>query len=414
MKILLIIAGFGGGAPLSVLQYGRVLKSHGFSVAVNGSKYNESIAQKFIDSGIPVNYSSNLQGLIAKYKFIKSVKSLFRMYDDIIYNQIDTIISVSNTNNFLFSYICKCLGLDHLIVVAGGDMSNKIATVKYWSSNKVICFSHENKDAVISGGYPEDKIEIISNRISCEEESGWKIHYSEMGKIDPVVLLITSRLDEDKTKSVMVTMELAKWLFSNSQNVVLRIAGGGSQFNEMRALAQKINREVDIELITILGHVDDMKEEFHRAHIVFGKGRSVVEPIMMNRIGVIVGEDGKFSLCDEKSIENLYHYNFAGRNISCGISKEEILDLLNRVQDKTIDVESFYKTFENVRAKYHSDYFENNFYPMFEKEFLKNESEKKISIGKFTHKMILVIAVFNYIRVSFVNRIIKKLKKEKV
>lgn len=412
MKILLKIAGFGGGAPLSVLQYVRILKNHDLLVAVHGSKNKGSIAQKYTDCGIPVNYSSDLGKLFAKHKFIKLIKSTLEIYDDVILEKIDTIISVSNINIYLCSYICKCLEIDHLIIIAGGDMANNLDAVKYWSSKKAICFSQENKDAILSGGYPEDKIKVISNRISCEEDSDWKTHYSEMRKADPVVLLMTSRLDPGKTKSVIATMELTKWLSSNNQNVVLRIAGGGNQFDEINALAQKVNQEVNKELINMLGHVDDMKEEFQRAHFVFGKGRSVLEPIMMNRIGFVVGEDGNFSLCNENSVDNLYHYNFAGRNISCCTSKEEILGLINKVQDKTIDVEAFYKTFENVRDKYHINYLEDNFYPMFEKEYVKDGNKKKVSKGKYIHKIILFYAVFNYFRLSSVRKIKRSLMKK--
>jgi len=139
--------------------------------------------------------------------------------------------------------------------------------------------------------------------------------------------VLVSRLVKEKFNSIVLAIETITYMKSRGIPVVLKIAGAGDCLDELEKVANQTNRMFNEAIINFLGHVPDVEELLFDAHLVFGKGRGVLEGIMTNRIGIVVGEDSRMALCKATTIENLYTYNYSGRNITETITKNQICSL---------------------------------------------------------------------------------------
>jgi len=102
----------------------------------------------------------------------------------------------------------------------------------------------------------------------------------------------------------------------------------------------------------MLGLVTEVKQEIMAAHMVFGKGRSVLEPIMMNRLGVVVGEQDNMCLCLKDNFQNLYTFNFSGREIARQTTIEELSGIIGQLAANQYDFAPAQTAAEQVRLHY--------------------------------------------------------------
>jgi len=361
LKVLVKMGRFSGGAPLSALEYIKILKKYGYDISVEAVRHNEEIEKKFINEGIPIKFTENLDIITRKFQFATLKEYLLETRENILMNKIDLIISVGDGRLVYFlSHLSTTLKKKYIGVIAGGN-SKVVQNSKHWKADKIVCFSGENKADIIKEGFPKEKILVLSNRISVEKDPTYLEHYEEINQVKPLNFLLTSRIDNNKINSIKSTIDLVKKLNENQLNVVLKIAGDGEKFREIKNIAETVNSEIGQEIIILLGHISEMREYFLEAHVVLGKGRSVIEPIMMNRIGIIINEESKFSLYNSESAENLYYFNFSGRNISRESSEKHIFELVRNLQMKKIDLKKYFESNNYIIKRYHSDYLEENF-----------------------------------------------------
>lgn len=345
--------GFGGGAPLSLFQHYLVLKRYGYDriicLAHNSNdylkvKYEETFG-KIIDKKSPAELwdESKKRKVLLQYRW---------EYQFIRKEQPDLVIALGEFNAALYSYICKKMGIPLIVYIAGGTLNRRGPEIELWQNCEVICFSKENEDEIIKH-YSQDHVHVISNRISITRRfDDIETHYqTEQPEIH---VLITSRLADDKIQSIYSLIRLLSQCADEDAHIVVRIAGDGPMKEELLAFSSEM--ETPELQIQYLGHLDQLSEQFRWAHIAAGKGRSVIEPIMMNRIGCIIGEDGKIGFCNEKSFENIYHYNFAGRNLETEDSLQLMREMIEKIKKGDIRREEVIIPSELVNTYYSAEY----------------------------------------------------------
>ena len=343
MKCIIRQYKLSGGAPRSLLEHIRVLKTLGFDeikcLATIGEK---DLYSKYICEVSELIVRDSLSALWTEKKYKAVYDELKWEYTYIKNEAPDLVMVLGEIDGALYSHFCHQLGIPLIIYIAGGDLSSNEEVIDIWKNCEVICFSQENCD-VIKRHFNEHHINVISNRINLTllfHDLEHKYSKQQSG----INILVNSRLDEDKIASIYSFLNMLKTSNRNDMAINIHIAGDGTQKTKLSEYCDMIS--CDNFHISLLGHLADLTEEFRWAHIIAGKGRSVIEPIMMNRIGCIIGDDGKISFCKTSTFENLYHYNFAGRNIEDpdtqddlravmqkihigGINEEEVLDISN-------------------------------------------------------------------------------------
>lgn len=402
LKIFAKVRAFSGGAPISFLEYLKILQKNGYSILVGAECTNNGIEEKYRSNKLDIVdiKALNKTGLIGK------ISTLLKCYNLIIESDIQGFMVTTGVDIFFFSYIAELLDKPIIINVAGGKITEKYHFVSKWGNHRLICYSKENYNDLIKIGYEKEKISVITNRITLNNIENANL-YRNLRADSQINISIISRIDTSKINSIHSVIELTKFLVENGKNIKLRIAGDGPLRNNLRIEINEINKQFGENIIELLGFIDKPERLISESHIVFGKGRSVIEAVMMNRVGVVVNEDSTMAICNKESFENLLTYNFSGRNMVTKSSFEDIICLVDEMRNGTFDVSNYEKVVEQTRLKYSAEYLERKFKPIFNSELISNSEGD--NINHFVNKMKIIWRVFLYYSLRIFNRFRKEI-----
>ena len=353
MKCIIRQYKLSGGAPRSLLEHIKVLKLLGFDeiicMATEGEK---DLYSKYLDEVSEVIIRNSLSFLWTEKKYKAVYEELKWEYGYIKNESPDLVIALGEIDGALYSNFCHQLGIPLIIYIAGGDLTANEKVIDLWKYCEVICFSEENAD-IIKKHFNENHLNVISNRINTtilfqDLENKYTKQQSEIN------FLISSRLDKDKMSSIYSFLNMLKMSNLDNIDINIHVAGDGTQKTKLSEYCNSIS--CDSVNICLLGHLADLTEEFRWAHIIAGKGRSVIEPIMMNRIGCIIGDNSKMSFCKTRTFDNLYHYNFAGRNIENPSTQNDLQDVISLICTGEINIEEILDISSKTRQYYSTDY----------------------------------------------------------
>ena len=350
---------FSGGSPKSAYQYLNILKKYGSHITVFSEPCEDAVGELYNNSFDKVYFENNPFRLCNEYKLFELYCQIIKDYSYIKKTKPGFVIILGHVNAFFFAPICSRLNIKNLTLIAGGDISKSSFFMSHTPTDHVICFSEENKDVLVDY-LDNDRITVISNRIQLKHIfDDLNTHYN-FDENDTLNILLTSRVSSDKYNSILAFIENINEVSDIiGTSISLTIAGDGDKFGDLKKTVANIQNPA-LNII-LKGHVDDLLPEFEKAHIVVGKGRSVIEPIMMNRIGCVIGDDGKVEFCSKENFDRLYHYNFSGRNLECDNPVECIEELLTKFRLSDYDLNSITETSELVRMYYSSEFLEDKF-----------------------------------------------------
>ena len=314
------------------------------------------------------------------------------------------IISTS-LDIFFYSYIAKLYNLPMLLIVAGGSILNQSHFVNKWIASNIICYSYENYLDLIKLGFNKNNLYLISNRISTKlaHKDNLKFYKEEF---DSFVFSIISRVDNGKIKSILTIIELTKNLIDRGFKIILNIAGDGPLMEYLKKFIIDNNLDTHLQ-INILGHVDSPFTLINNSHLVFGKGRSVLEAILNFRIGIIVSESNTFKVCDFESINDLYINNFSGRNITKPDEPEKITYILHSIEKKLISEKELIKVQLKVSELYSSELLGVKINPIV-KKLLENKYKRK------SHRFVkikIIMRVINYYKAHYLAILLRRINK---
>lgn len=353
MKCIVRQNGLIGGAPRSIFQHIIALKTLYYKDIECMTHNNDD--QLMVDFDKEVNQMvlrTSPGELCNHHKYISAFREYLWEYRYIKQKKPDLVIALGQIIGALYSDLCEKLGIPLIIYIPGGEIRQHDPYVDLWHDCEVICFSLENADA-ITKHFSTDHTNIISNRIDIQNRfQDFEIHY--MSPQTEVNLLIVSRLDSNKIQSIYSVLSVLSKCAAKDLIINVRIAGKGSNQEDLSVFCDAL--QTDFLKIQMLGQVHHLTEQFRWAHVVAGKGRSVIEPIMMNRLGCIIGEDGKIEFSNQKNFENLYHYNFSGRNLSVEDSYTEMREMLIKIRKGQISKDFVLETADMAIQQYSTEF----------------------------------------------------------
>lgn len=343
MKILVKIMGFGGGAPLSLLQYAKYWRDRGDEVCVLGEYCGAEVL--FDKERIrTVNFPA-----FRKRKPIKNIHTLYLTSRYISVYKPDLLVWWTEDEAIFGSIISDKFSIPSAYVFAGGKMLSYIT--KVLNPRPVLVFSIENKTDLIKQGYCAERVHQISNRIEYKDDN---IGYKKVLIKERNNAVLMSRVTDTLYGSITTVLDVVCKYAKTHQGFYLTILGKGSKENDLRLLVDKINKELGYKAIEYKGYVTDTSAYIDNAMIAFGRGRSVIEPIMHGLFGVVVDEDGRFCICNSKTYRNLVDNNFSGRNIDNLTTYADLEELLNSLENGSID--SSLNEYEEMRRHILQDY----------------------------------------------------------
>lgn len=378
MKVLLRNIILSGGAPQSLLQYVRVLESKNYSIKVLAQLSEPEIEKQYRIYSDELVEKDDFQSLFYKKKIKKLYCQLKNEYKELKNNKPDLVLALGEINGYFYGAFCESLGIPIIIFLAGGDLAWQSFRFKSLRCRDYICFSKENENLLRQCRKDTDRIHVISNRIMIKKQFDDVPDHYLAKECDPVCILITSRIVDGKFDSIHFFLKNLEEVASRVDfDIEVRIAGTGNREEDLRLILDKISKE-NIN-VSLLGHVDDLTEQFEWAHIAVGKGRSVLEPIMMNRVGCVIGDNGELEVPNECNLDRLYHYNFAGRNLVCDNPVDLLYDLLQAICNG-YKTETILNISEKIRQLYSAEFLLEKFMRVVKDVEIPSKPGKKINI----------------------------------
>lgn len=325
LKILYKNMGFGGGAPKSLLQYVKVAMKNDIETVVVGQHTYD-----------PKDYKESNIRLIDLPHFVMSKPfrnfCLFMKYMTIIKDEKpDVIHATTQVNCYFHRIISKVNNIPIVYNIPGGRINRFTAVVM--GNENLLVYSEENKLELINYGYDINKITVISNRIDTSESNNeYTHHYNSMvNKGSEIRFLLTSRMSDMHLNSIKYIINIVKKLNLDNFNVKLDILGDGKNFETIKNIATEVNDDFEKSVIIPHGFINNVSDYIKKAHVVFGKGRSVIDGIMNCRVSFVVSENETLCHCNLETFENLRTYNFAGRNMEYITSYVELAEIISNL-----------------------------------------------------------------------------------
>ncbi len=382
MNILVKLMGFNGGAPRSLLEYTRVLIEHGHTVFVAGSSVKQELEQLYWNIGAETVHFDSFTEAYGKKKWISIFRSCKQIEKYILDNKIDLILPVGVVETYFCSFVAEKVGCKIVGVIPGGKTNTGIIDKELesnWRVHNLVCFSRENKEGLMINGVPEEDINVVANRINTEPDYNWSEFYKVNN--DNIRCFLASRFTKNKINGIKTTIDIIKDLAVKGIAIELNIAGDGEYTEEINEYAEAVNNQVGRDIIKILGFVSDPKNEYLKSHIIFGKGRGVIEPLVLRRLVVVVGEEEKFDLCNKDTFRYLFNGNFGGRNIENPMSVEDLSDVIVNIFGGSLCVSEYDSMFNEAYDEYHISHLYDKINPLIHNSNISNKRKFTVTRG---------------------------------
>ncbi|QDI90462.1 hypothetical protein EPH95_04100 [Salicibibacter halophilus] len=399
MNIFVKNARFSGGAPLSILQYINIIrKNYSVDEVKAFGEFMEQQEYIYDDNGVKTID-------MKKYKIkspYKSFKNFMFFLKSVTYDKPNLLINVTPINCVYGSIVENITGVKSLYIQPGGVVPRYLP--KLLKNKRILAFSEENKKDLINYGYNPGLIEVVANRMNFPVET--RDLYIE--PVNTVQILIISRLDDDKLKSVLSTVSLLEEVAKKvgSRNIIINILGDGSNYSEISSIVNKIHSGFDNKFIYLRGFVSNVNEFIGSSHIVISQGRGAIDAIYNKRV-TIINNSHDHGIVNKNNIEEFSLYNFSGRNIKQSFTVHHLVTLVNMIKTKTINTEELKYNQEFVIKTYDINYAEEKIISIINKNL--NEKDKQTKTPVFFRALLKYISVSSYL---YLNLVINKLKNQ--
>ena len=336
MRILVLIeiASLGGHA-LSGLTTGRELKRRGHEVEFAGGEgpLRKEIEKEFHFQELTYCYEHAGRQTYFTWHSLKTLKQI----SNIVERWAAEGIHAFDARSYI---LASMLGIQTGIAVTCTLCGGITPYYNIPACGKLIVFSKEQKEKLINVyGWKEDNVEVISTRLDMEQfENNPEAEIEALCRkyeIDPAkrnIMMITNFLGP-KVEAIKYLLKAIPAVLEQYPDVSLVMIGSrGDFFREAKEAGEKINKAIGRKAIVFTGAVMNAQKLLVAGHIVLGVGRSAFEGMAHRKPTLIVGGNGYAGTVNKDNTEEIWHYNFSGRNnkheVSPEILKGELIRLL--------------------------------------------------------------------------------------
>lgn len=317
MNVLIVTAKMDrGGAETHVYELARFLALRGVGVTV--ASEGGELAARLGDIGIahiclPLSSSNVFNVLLCAVKLKTLIKK----------ENFQVVHAHTRAAAFAASIACNAARVPLVTTVHARYRGSRILDfVSRWGQ-AVIAVSYDLGHYICERGKNvfSENVYVIPNGIDterfCAEERGGQ----------GVKVVFASRLDGDCSDMAYALCKIARRLEARFENAEILICGGGTEYENIFAKAQQVNKSAGRELIRVLGHVSDMAEILKAADVFVGVSRAALEAMSCAVPVVLGGNEGFFGLVTRDKLDYCEATNFCCR----GDKKPFADDLFNEV-----------------------------------------------------------------------------------
>lgn len=322
LNILLVTMQLGiGGAETHIVELAKELQRRGHNVIVasNGGEY----VRELEECGIK-HYKVPLQNK-NPLNMLKGRKALKRI---IIEEKIDIVHGHARIPSFILGKLHKSMKFP--FVTTAHWVFNTGYGLKYITNwgEKTVAVSEDIKTYLMDNyKIPASDIRVTINGIDTEKFSAstpCEDIKEELGiKDNDTVITYISRLDESRSLAAKQLIEAAEELDREIRNLKVIIVGGGDDFENVRAMADKVNKSLGREAIVLTGGRTDINKLVAPCQLFVGVSRSALEAMAAEKPVIIAGNEGYIGLFDDKKLKIGIDTNFCCRG--CEMSSKELI-----------------------------------------------------------------------------------------
>jgi len=302
-----------GGAETHIVELSKQLKAMGHDVAVvsNGGVYVDEITAAGIrHHSAPLNRRSipcMLRSLVALHRIIRRERP-------------DVVHAHARIPGFLCGLLRPVMRFPfvttaHWVFDTGGGLRR----LTNWGQRTIAVSDDIKAYLMREYGVPEEHIRITINGIDTDkfspDVSGAEVQ-AEFG-LDPArpIVSYVSRMDADRALVARQLIEVAPQLSKQVPGVQLLIAGGGNVFDELKAMADKVNADLGRTVVTMTGPRTDINRIVAAGHIFIGVSRAALEAMAAGKPVIVAGNEGYHGLFTPEKLEQARLGNFCCRGL---------------------------------------------------------------------------------------------------
>ena len=304
MKILMLTDKMDvGGAETHIFSLISSLSQKGHKVTLVSS--GGSLAEKLLGSGvrhISLPLSSKTPKSLA-LSYIRLSRLLRAKSFDVIHShsRITSLLSAKLAKKHRIPLICTA----H----ARFSVSSYRKYLSRWGTLS-IAVSQDLKQYLIDNySVAPENIEVIPNGIDL---SLFK-HSPRLCASECLRIGFLSRLDADCSDAAYLLCSIAEKLCSLLGKIQILIGGGGTEHDDISALAQKVNDGLGFECIKICGAISDTPSFFNSCDIFVGVSRAAMEASLCGLPVILCGNEGYFGILTSDNLNDARISNFCAR-----------------------------------------------------------------------------------------------------
>ncbi len=310
-----------GGAETHVVELAKELKRRGFNVIVtsNGGVYVKELEE----AGIK-HYSVPLQNK-NPFNMIRASK---RLASIIKKEHIDIVHSHARIPSFILGKLHKRMKFP-FVTTAHWVFTTKYG-LKYitdWGEKTVAVSEDIKKYLMDNYKVPEGDIRVTINGIDTDRFSPYTdasdVRMEFKIKSDDNVIVYVSRLDESRSLVAKQYISIVPEIAKSVKNLRLVVVGGGDDFENVKAAADKVNTQLGRECVTLTGPRTDINKLVALSRLFVGVSRAALEAMAAEKPVIIAGNEGYIGLFDESKLKVGIDTNFCCRG--CVMPSGELL-----------------------------------------------------------------------------------------
>lgn len=150
-----------------------------------------------------------------------------------------------------------------------------------------------------------DRISVIGNGVDTER-------FSKKGEPKNRIVFV-SRLDTDCSRAAYALCRISERLSRRYSRLEIRIVGGGSEYDKIRSIAERINKRSGYNAVVMSGTTNDVACELSGALLFIGVGRCAIEAMSSAIPTIVAGNEGYFGILNENNTAEAASGNFCAR-----------------------------------------------------------------------------------------------------
>lgn len=226
----------------------------------------------------------------------------------------DLVHAHTRKTAFCAHFACKKANIP-LIVTAHARFSMGFfkKSLSKWG-NYTIAVSEDIKNHLIENGVKSSQIAVIYNGVNLPDRPKSPLLSPRQAERTHNKIIFVSRLDNDSSLGAYLLCKIAPKLAQKYENLQIIIVGGGTEYENILKIANKINAKFNRRLIAPMGYSENPSDFFDKNTLFVGVSRSALEAMAHALPVILLGNEGYLGLLDESKIELAKKTNFTCRN----------------------------------------------------------------------------------------------------